>query len=160
MTIDLSSIEQTTLSLLGALLLALLSAAAKVGLQRLGISVTAAQQEVLNELAHKSVAYGIVNATDTIKTKGWDHIETKNAVVAAAGTYAVTQFPAVLKQAGIDVSNPALAAKMLADGIMTRVFPTAVQYAAYSPATPPADLVAKPVAAGAPNPPAGVLAAP
>ena len=151
MTIDLSTIEQSVLSVLGALLLALLSAAAKAGLQRLGISVTAAQQEVLNELAHKSVAYGIVNATDTIKAKGWDHIDTKNAVVAAAGTYAVTQFPAVLKQAGVDISNPALAASMLAQGIMTRVFPTAVQYAAYSPATPPA--TPAPAASGAPATP-------
>lgn len=144
MTIDLSSIEQSVLSVLAALLLGLLSAAAKVALQRLGLSVTEAQQDAMNDLAHKSVAYGITTATAEIKAKGWDHVDVKNAVAAAAGQYAVTQFPGVLKQAGIDLSNPAAAASMLQNGIMTRVFPQAVTAASFSPATPPADLVSMP----------------
>lgn len=144
MSIDFSSIEQGFLSLLAALLLAMASAVAKRIFTKLGLQVTEAQQDAMNDLAHKSVAYGITTATAEIKAKGWDHIDVKNAVAAAAGQYAVTQFPGVLKQAGIDLSNPAAAASMLTNGIMQRVFPQAVTAAAFSPATPPADLVSMP----------------
>ena len=142
--IDLSNIEQGFLSLLAALLLALASAVAKRVFTKLGLQVTDAQQDALNDMAHKSVSYGIGTATAEIKAKGWDHIDVKNAVAQAAGQYAVTQFPGLLKQAGIDMSNPAATASMLSAGIMTRVFPDAVSRASFSPATPPADLVSTP----------------
>jgi hypothetical protein len=135
--IDLSSIEADALNLLDALLLAMLSLLAKRAFTKLGLVVTQAQQDNLDDIAHKAVTFGISTATADIKAKGWDHIDVKNAVVAAAGQYAVAQFPDALKQAGVDISNPGLAAGKLADGIMTRVFPAAASQAAHSPVTPP-----------------------
>lgn len=141
--IDLSAIETELLQGLGIVLLALALACSKLALSWLNAKLGAARIELsastkaeLEDAAGKALAFGFTQAEGIIRAKGWDHIDTKNAVLAAATSYAIGQFPDVLKRAGIDVSNPVAAATQLA-GILTRKLPEAATHVAASPATPP-----------------------
>ncbi len=139
-TFDLSGVQAQLLQTLAIVVLGVLVAIGRLVLKKLNISLTDDQKSELEDVASKSLTWGITQSEALIKAKGWDHIAVKNAVVAAAIGYAIEKFPDAMKRSGIDTSNPAAAAEKLS-GVMNRVLPNAVAQAADSPATPPATVL-------------------
>jgi hypothetical protein len=144
MNIDLTAIEAQMLQALAIILLGIGLALARLIAKLLNLQFTAEQSGQLEDVAGKSLAFGIVQAKDMIAAKGWDHADVKNAVVATAAQYAIAQFPKVLAKSGFDLSAPDLTEERLANTILTRKFPDAMTAAAPSPATPPAPMPANP----------------
>jgi hypothetical protein len=134
-TIDLSQVESAVLSLLGSIALAFVIAALNYLTTRLHLSATAEQRAEMQEVASKSVAWAISTLDALIRSKGWDHAEVRDGVVAKAIGYAAAQFPDALKRAGINPDSKVLTEQL--SGIMERVFPTVAATLAASPATPP-----------------------
>jgi hypothetical protein len=109
---------------------------------RFGVQLDQAQAQQLEQMAQKALSFGAMQATDTIKAKGWDHVETHNAVLDAGLGYFIGHFPDKAKEiakqiTGTDslTANASLAA--IRD-VLKRALPTGLAVAAASPATPPA----------------------
>lgn len=102
--------------------------------KRLALQVSAGQQAALDGALSKALQYGAGAADAVIREKGWDHIETKNAVIGAAASYAVDHFPDMLHAAGLTSAADADAGLKT---VLARAFPAAMAIAAASPATPP-----------------------
>jgi len=133
--ISLSGIEQDILYLVGTVLLALASWAAQRLVKFLNLKNGDAIAANLTDAARKGIKFGTMQSLDVIKAKGWDHVDTHNAIGNAAVQFITDKFPGYLKDAGIDPATPE-GAKKLAD-LVTRSLPDGIAEAAASPATPP-----------------------
>lgn len=136
-TVQVDSIATILVQLAAAVLLA----AGSWGIARftkwLGLQNNAQINSAMEAALQKSVTYGLQQAQDTIREKGWDHIEVKNQALASALPYMTERFTATLKQAGVDVKDEAALKNVVAQAL-DRAFPAAAAVAAASPATPPA----------------------
>jgi hypothetical protein len=83
--------------------------------------------------AGASAAHGLIAA------RGYDHVEVKSVILAAAAPYAIAKFAPALKGIGLDPDNPRDTSAYLAKEL-DRIFPTAMTAFAQSPVTPPAPL--------------------
>ncbi len=82
------------------------------------------------------MTFGITQAEDLIRRKGWDHPEVKSAVMVTALQTMANKFPDTVKALGADPAN-AQDVQRVVGTILTRVFPDAATKAAESPVTPP-----------------------
>lgn len=157
--INLSAVEGWLLQAAGIAVLTVVSLTGRIILKQLHLQFSEAQKAELEDVAGKALTWGITKASELIKAKGWDHLDSQNLVINAAGAYAVTQFPDAMKRAGIDLTDPLVAAAQLT-GILTRKFPeiatlaaTRVTIAPLAPGEtgpPAATPLTAPVPAGAP----------
>lgn len=143
--IDVSSLETQVLQAVGIVLMALFTWAGRMVVEKLHIEVATAQRAELEDVTTKALSWAVHGAMDTVKAKGWDHLDTKNQVISDATRYAINRFPDTLKRAGIDLTDTTLSAESLA-GILQRKYPeitaqslntvrtVAVQQAATQPA--------------------------
>lgn len=144
-TVDISGFLNILLQAMGAVVLAVAGTIGTVIAMKLkakyGIELSDTQKAEMEDVAKKSMAMGIMQSTNLIQAKGWDHIDVHEAITAKAAQYAVDHFPDAMANAGLDVSTPAAisaTANKLDATIMTRMLPEAITTAAASPATPPA----------------------
>ena len=135
MTFDLTGIETQILTGVGIAIGGMLIAFGQRLLAWMNVKLSVAQKAELEDNAGKALAFGISQAQHEIAAKGWDHIDVKDHVLAAATAYAIDKFPDSLARVGVDTSKPIEATQKLAD-VMERKFPEAVTVAAASPATP------------------------
>lgn len=136
MNVDLSSLEQQALQVLGAVILGIGIVAGKRFLAWMNYKVTDAQKLEMEDVTGKALQYGISKTTDMIKARGWDHPDVKSQVIAEALEYAKDKFPGALARAGIDTTDPLATAQQMS-GILERKFPEAATVAVASPVTPP-----------------------
>jgi hypothetical protein len=129
---DITWITTPILQLLGTIILAFGTWATKRLLDWLGVKVSAQAAANIDQALEKAVTYGIQQTQETIKTKGWDHIDVREQAIAAALPYMQQHFADTLKSVGTDPNAEDIIKKAL-----DRVFPQAVAKAAASPATPP-----------------------
>ena len=138
MSADLTALETQVLqALAGLLLLGLLYLFTKVQ-SWLKIKLSDAQKQSLEDVATKSLMFGITQAQTLIQQKGWDHIDTKSAIQQTAANYAIATFSDTLKRAGVDTSSVQATAQALAP-LMQRMLPQVAAVAVTSPTTPAAD---------------------
>lgn len=137
MTVDLSPVLSTLIQLGALALMALGGLAIQRLATKLGLDANSAIARQLDAALDKSIAAGAMSASEMIKARGWDHPEVQNLVVAKGASYLAAQWPGLLKQAGIDLDNPAYASDRIAT-LLTRAYPTAMAPIAASPVTPPA----------------------
>lgn len=135
--VQIDSIAPILVQLAAAVLLA----AGSWGIARftkwLGLQNNAQINTALETALQKSVTFGLQQAQETIRQKGWDHIEVKNQALATALPYMASRFAETLKQAGVDVKDETALKNVVAQAL-DRAFPAAAAVAAASPATPPA----------------------
>ncbi len=148
--IDISGLEAQGLQLIaGALGLVGLWA-----LQRavtwMGLKLSAERQAALTSAVDKMLTLGVTKAETVIAQKGWDHVDSKNAVIRVALQALPEKFPDALAGAGLDITKPADQA-MVVDQ-MTRMIPDVFARAAASPATPAAPLQPIVIVPPAPRP--------
>ena len=141
MTVDLSPVLTPLMQLAGLGLMVVGGVVLRRLAAKLGLDANSTIAKQLDDALDKSIAAGAMSASDMIKSRGWDHPEVKNVVVASAARYLAAQWPGLLKKAGIDVNNPAYARERIA-ALLTRAFPTAMAPIAASPVTPPAPAAA------------------
>ena len=118
----------------------------------LGLKNAAQATANLDDALQKAIAYGLQQVQDTIREKGWDHIDVRDRTLAIAPPYLITRFPDALRAVGgLDLSNRK-AAEIAVSGALDRAFPQAADTA--SPATPPRTAPVPPTQAGLaePNP--------
>jgi hypothetical protein len=120
------------LQLLGTIILAIGTWATKRLLDWLGVKTSAQAAANLDQALEKAVTYGIQQAQEGIKTKGWDHIDVRNQVIGAALPYMQAHFADTLRSVGADPTMEDTIKRAL-----DRAFPQAAAKAAASPATPP-----------------------
>lgn len=132
--VDLTQIEQATVSLAASALGILGSAALYKLRQRFGQQVIAAQRSAFDDALSKSITYGATLSTPLIASKGWQDGQVHAAVIELARYHAETMFPDTMKGVGFDALTAAL----------QRTLPAAMAAAAASPATPPANPPADP----------------
>lgn len=104
------------------------------GILRIKLSDT--QKAEIEDVAGKSIAYGLGRVEDIIKAKGWDHPDVKSGAVSLAINYAIERFPDAMKRAGIDATSIQTAARTL-EPMLQRKFPEVAAVVAASPVTPP-----------------------
>jgi hypothetical protein len=146
MPVDLTPIANVLLQLAGAAILGLGTWAISRLLQLLGLKTSAQAAANLDDALGKAVTYGLQQSQELIRQKGWDHVDVRNATLAAAAPYLIKRFPDTLKAVGVDFSNE----KAVTDtviGALDRAFPHAAARAAASPATPPATAPSPPTTA-------------
>jgi hypothetical protein len=135
-SIDISPITNALLAVAGTALLAVGTWAVGRAARWMNLQSNATAVSAFDDALGKALAAGLQSSSALIAQKGWDHIDVKNATLAAAAPILVAKFPDALKGVGIDVSDPSqTAAKVTA--ALDRAFPAAVTKAAASPATPP-----------------------
>ena len=135
---DISGIENQILQALGVVL----SVAVMVLIQRtyawFGLKVTAEQTASLNAAVGNSLTFGVTQAENVIKEKGWDHVDTKNAVITTAVQAMENKFPEALSGVGLDMTKPQ-DVENLTD-MMQRMIPKVFLEASNSPSTPPTEI--------------------
>jgi hypothetical protein len=151
---DISSIETAVLQAAGIAVLGVASWAGTLISQKFRFDISTATKAEMEDVATKSLTWALTAATDTIKLKGWDHIDIKNQVISDATRYAVARFPDALKRSGVDLDNFSAASQRLS-GVLERTFPAVVAthletVAAATEAQ--ATLVAPPIPLAAPQP--------
>jgi hypothetical protein len=139
MQIDLSGLEQ---QLLGIAALALTTVAtiaihaiAQAVTRRFNLQADSEELQQLDSAAQKGIAFGVMQAQERIKLKGWDHAEVQNAIAGQAVAYLAEKFPETLAKAGLDPSTDA--GRQAIKDLVTRALPAGVAAAAASPTTPP-----------------------
>lgn len=135
MNIDLSGIETELLQALGIVLATAATYAVQQFVAKLKISKNSEIVAALDDAANKAINAAVVEASDTIKAKGWDSIEVKNEVMARAGDQLVAHAQTALQNAGYDPTTAR--GKQDIQDIVARALPKAVAQAAASPVTPP-----------------------
>ena len=135
-SINLSGIETEVIQALGIAILAIATYGAQYVVTKLKLSNNAAIIATLDDAASKAVNAAVVEADATIKAKGWDSVDTKNAVLASAANQLITHGQTALKSAGYDPSTPE--GKAAVQDIVARALPAAAATASQSPITPPA----------------------
>lgn len=135
--IDVAQIEHEILQLLtmavGGALLWLL----KQAIGYLGHTLTADKQHALNVAVDKMMTFGVAKADALIRARGWDHIDTQNAVLNFALPALKTKFEDTLSANGIDLRKDADRIRIVE--MMQRMWPDIATRLAKSPATAPAE---------------------
>lgn len=149
---DLGQIELQVLQIVGVVVGAAILWLLKRALAWVGIRLSVEKQAALGSAVDKMMTLGVTQADSVIRADGWDHVNTKNAVINAAMSGLETKFSGTLLTAGINPNNPA--DRMKLTDMMSRMWPDVAARLAASPATPPAPLpppivVVAPVAAAA-----------
>lgn len=138
--IDLSVLLKPLLELLGTLALAMLTAALRRLFEWLGLRNRSQLRLVFDDILQKGILWGIQQAEDLIRVKGWDHLDVRDKTVAEALDYITARFGAslapVLRQDGLRLGSDAAGAELRA--ALERAYPVAAGIAAASPVTPPA----------------------
>jgi len=132
-----TDITNALLQVAAALILAVGTWAVGQIVQWLGLKNQAQVTATLDDALNKSVIYGLQQAQDQIRAKGWDHADVRNQTLATSGQYLIDRFPDVLRAAGFDMGNPQALSERVT-GALDRAFPHAAATAAASPSTPPA----------------------
>ena len=96
------------------------------------------------------LTFGVTKAEQVIAQKGWDHIDSKDAVIRVALQALPEKFPDALAGAGIDLNANDGRSQVIDQ--MTRMIPDVFARAAASPATPPAPLQPIVIVPPAPGP--------
>jgi uncharacterized membrane protein len=113
---------------------------AVLALQRLAawfrIKLRADQVDMLNAAVDKVMTLGVTKASDVIRDRGWDHVDSKNAVINFAIGAIGQKFESTLADNGVDLDDPARRLKLI--DMMERMWPDVAARASASPATPPA----------------------
>lgn len=136
MTIDLSPVVGATLSLCAVALTTFGTWAIARLARKLGIQANNAAVVAFDDALARSVHAGASALQQTIAAKGYDHPETKNAILAFAAPYAIDKFAPALKGIGLDPADPFTTGNYLREEL-DRIFPTAMTAIAASPVTPP-----------------------
>lgn len=134
--IDLSGIEDEALKLVATLVGLGMIWVLQRAIALVGLRLSAERQAALGSAIDKMLTFGVTQAEGTIAANGWNHIATKNAVIAVALQALPEKFPDALAGAGLDLTLPADHNKIVDQ--MTRMIPEVFARAAASPATPPA----------------------
>ena len=134
---DLSPIEQPIIALAGVVVTAAAGWLAQRVAAYLGIKKNDAAMQSFDAALTRAVQAGASGAQGLIKQKGWDHVDVKNAVIAAAAPIAIARFAPALASIGLDPSDPHGATTAYVTAELNRVFPTAMTGVAASPVTPP-----------------------
>jgi len=136
MEVDLSPIFGAVISLCAIALTTFGTWALSRFARKLGIEANSEAIQAFDDALGKAIQAGAGAMRDTIAAKGYDHIETKNAILAFALPYAVAKFAPALRSIGLDPDNPAATDTYLR-AELNRLFPTAMMPVAASPVTPP-----------------------
>jgi hypothetical protein len=131
---DLKQIEMQILTWLAILIGSLVLYALKHLVAWLGLKLDSDRQAQLGEAVGKAMTWAVTQSMATIAAKGWDHIDSKNAVIEAALKVLPTKFPDALAGMGLDINNPEDRVKIAE--MMERMIPEVFASAAASPATP------------------------
>jgi hypothetical protein len=149
--VDLGPWEQQALTAIAALA----TAAGTYALQRVGAYFAKkgimVNQNLWDIALQNAIAYGVQVSKSVITAKGWDHMDTHNAIVNAALTYIVTHNADILSAVGLttNLSDPSNQNKIAE--ALSRAVPQVVGALANSAATPPATLTVAAIAAGKPT---------
>jgi hypothetical protein len=133
---DISGFEDEGLKIIGGLVGAGAIWLIKRGITLLGYKLSVERQAALERALDKVLTFAVVKAEQVIAEKGWDHVDSKNAVISVALQALPEKFPDALTAAKLDLSKPADRAAVVDQ--MTRMIPEVFAKAATSPATPPA----------------------
>lgn len=117
--LGIGEIEAEMLQAIAIVLLSLATAAAKMLLARLKLSLTSAQRAELEEAADKSLSWAVNKSMDAIRARGWDHVTVRGPVIDDAVTYCITRFWPTLKANKLKTNDARLAT------IMERKLPAA-----------------------------------
>lgn len=137
-SIDFSPVLQSVIGLCALALTALGSWALHRLAGYLGVSQQSAAISAFDDALTRAVHAGASAAQNEIATKGWDHVDVKNQVVAMGIGYAIEHFAPALKGIGLDPTDPNGATSDYLKAEINRIFPTAMASVAASPVTPPA----------------------
>lgn len=143
---DVSQIELQVLQVLGALIGAVILWLLKQALAWFKIRLTADRQALLASAVDKMMTLGVVRADGMIRDRGWDHVDSKNAVINYALPALETKFSDTLEAAGVDLNDPVGRARIVDQ--MERMWPDIAARLSASPVTAPAPVV--PVVMAAP----------
>ncbi len=132
---DVSGFEHEALTWLAMVAASLVILALKRLYGWLGLKLSTDLQAAFNTAVEKVLMFGVTQAEGVIAEKGWNHAETKSAVINTALQALPSKFPDALKGIGLDPDNPADQPKIV--DAMTRMIPEVFAKAAASPATPP-----------------------
>lgn len=105
--------------------------------KKLGVDRNATAMAAFDAALERAIRAGAGQMTDLIRDRGWDHVEVKNAILAAAANYAVARAGPALKAVGLDPADPGGATSAYLAAELDRLFPTAIAPVAASPVTPP-----------------------
>lgn len=120
---------------------------------KMGVEVSAAQQEKLNQEAKTALKAGFMKVTDMIDERGWASADVRNETVAEAVRFFLERFPdradKLAKQAGATNLDEKVSA--VQDTLLAR-FPDAAREVGESPVTPPTPTpVSPPVVVNVPS---------
>ena len=135
--LDITPITSALMQLLGAVIMGFGTWAVGRFVQWLGLKNSEQIAANIDDALRKAVTYGLQQAQDEIRAKGWDHVDVRNKALQQALPYMINHFPDTLKAAGLDLNNQDQTAKLV-ERALDRAFPEAARQAAESPATPPA----------------------
>jgi hypothetical protein len=133
---DISGVENEVLKYLAAFVGTGLLWLIKRAITWVGLKLSAERQAALIGAVDKMLTFGVTKAEQVIAQKGWDHVDSKDAVIRVALQALPEKFPDAVAGAGLDLKNPVDHAAV-AD-MMERMIPDVFARAAASPATPPA----------------------
>lgn len=136
MTIDLSPLVGAALSLCAIAITTVGSWALARMARRLGIDANSAAMADFDDGLKRAVHAAAGQAQDLIAAKGYDHVETKNAIVELAAPYMIAKFAPALRSVGLDPADPGGATTAYLTAELNRVLPTAIAPIAASPAMP------------------------
>ena len=135
---DVSSIENEVLKYFAALIGLVIVWGLQRAIAWLGLKLNAERQAQLSSAIDKMLTFGVTKAEQIIAEKGWDHIDSKNAVMNVALDALLARFPETIENAGLDPSpSPMNADRARLLMQMQRMIPDVFARAAASPATPP-----------------------
>lgn len=103
------------------------------------LKLTAERQARLASAVDKMMTLGVTKADDIIRERGWDHIDSKNAVINYALPALETRFSDTLTSAGIDLSDQKSRIGLI--NMMERMWPDVATRLSASPVTAPAPVV-------------------
>ncbi len=146
MNVDLSPLWQAVIGLAAAALATFGSQALLAAKNRWNIQFSDAQVSAFDDALRKTITYEATQAQSLIASKGWDHVEVHDAVIANGLNTIVAKFPGALAGVGLstDLSDPAN--RQAIQAALQRALPAAFTAAAASPATPPATAPVAPLA--------------
>lgn len=135
MNTGLQQIELQILQLFALIVGAMVVYALKRLAELLGIKLSQNKVDMLNSAVDKAMTYAVTQAAGEIAAKGWDHVDSRNAVINTAINVISDKFADTLKANGVDLSNLDDQARVMQ--MMERMWPDVAARAAASPVTPP-----------------------
>jgi hypothetical protein len=128
------------LAALSVTIASLLTAALAKWLSRLGIDLSQAQKNELQDAAIKALQWAVMKAIPLIAQLGWAHPDVRKSVIFDAAQYMKEKFPDTVKRSAKqnDINEEQIDTALL-QPILTRLVPQVFTEAAASPATPPSD---------------------